>query len=887
MFLLFVGVVSANIEHKWSSSEQVLTLTTIDSLTVDTIPAQTIKDINGYRVNYAPESTRFTYDGEDLIIEVDDLAKEDKNYIAFAYINDDTKEMITYTFLPVCSSETEESKCSFKIYLPNEKLATVNKGFKFVSEKDINFKFSASYYNNLFSTKEFYLTANDEFLINEIDGYSVNVEITLKDDNNEVKEEIRICGKNQYAYGGSEIIGLGDNTKFSVNLGLVGEDNSDESICEIDSCEYYGNPNAQGSKVKFWCNTESEYPKFEITELSDLDAKDSYGSKPLKYGDNEWTCDNCVTNDATFKLYPVNEIPVQLIVGKFEKFYSGFLVASEFYIGNDELYKVRPNDGMVYFNDAGSLIMILQGGFINIPAGVGENSKNLELEAGPEYRVTFEDLGSNLYKLNVLDCCRTSPYDGMTPLESGVGSVNFENYGCTPQPEERNRFSGFGKGVFTFSPVEGVCKGSSVTPTIESVEPAAVVIADDEPFATVDVGEIEIGEGCGQTDETQGWDYSCGIRSELDPCFSLVKKSMEGGLWTPNECSNAGDCDISDKKEGFYCCDPDVAAKKPYANPKDNTGMYSTIRWGTATCDRVAATTPVEKNNYVREGDSCNTEGTYACIDENILGECDGTNWNPYGGDSNIYYNYPCDVSKCSSVNPSSNYENCLVVRESEPEISVRETELTESNLINFYYYSDRTDNIGVASDFFGSVYEDYINAYNAYEDLLVCGVEKYTLDVTNSGFTGSQADVFINAFNQLNDRTKCIAGFDEGSIVFSKDSRLISSDYLSTNGCLFSNIELNDYCYLDIDQYPVATTAFSVTCDEQNYCVGEEFNIYANPEDIDSNIPDLKLGRDPYVIFNRFEASDEDIVITRAPSQEQKSFLDWIFKAKLTKKII
>ena len=853
MFLLFVGVVSAT-DYQWSDSEPTLILGTEDSLTVDEIGHgenyNAKKSVNGYEI-YPQTGSKLTYDGKDLIIEYKDL--KDDDFTTIYYNSQDSLDFLTYCY--------DDNPCSFKIYLPNEKLVTADKGFKFVSENDIDFKFSGGNFDSPTGLNKFYLTAKDEFLINKIDVDGVNVEITLKDDDNEIKKEISICGKKQYAYGGSEIIGLGDGTKFSVNWGLVGEDIRDksvyyeDSICEIDSCEYYGNPEAGGSMVTLWCNTDTEYPKFEITELNDLDAEVFKGSKPLKYDSGEWTCDGCVTSDATFKLYPVNNIPVQLIVSKFEKYYSGVneLVASEFYIGNDELYKVRPNDDNAYFKD-GSLIMTLKdGGFIDIPAGAGEKSKDLELEAGHDYRVKFSSISTNNYKLDVLDCCRTNVYDGITPLDSGVGGASFENYGCTNEPEEKNRFLGFGKGVFTFSPVEGVCEESSVTPVVETEKTPAVVVTDDA-FSSVNAGDFDIGEGCG-FDDKQGWDYSCGIRSELDPNYCLVTKDKEGGLWTYNECSgNTGmksdgtlGCDVNKHNDdGFYCCDPDVAAKKPYANLKDNTGKYKTIRWGTTTCGKVAATTPVKVQSYVEEGYACATDGAYACINDNVntLAICNNGAYedsgyycetgvcNPYkcyegagitdsnlccttltscNSDSQCEDGYTCSSKNVCNVDCSRN-EDCkdgytcssgVCISEDTNDIDA-DTEVTTTTSTSsgttsafdkhdFYYYSDSTDNIGVAEDFFGSVYDKYINAARAYEDLLVCGVEEYSLDVTNSGFTGSQADVFIDAFNQFNRRTRCIAGFDDGSIVFSKDSRLISSDYLDMNGCLFSKIELNN----------------------------------------------------------------------------------------------
>jgi hypothetical protein len=625
-----------------------------------------LSNINGYTFNRIPDGSVIKYNEDYLIFDVEVF--ESGEFLAFRNSNQDL-----ISFISIDESDCNSNDCAFDLYLPNKDQALADKEFRYVPSKDFNVKFSVVTYDDAEFSQSFFLTANDEFVINEVTKDKVSVDVTLGDDDVSVKSPIFICGdrfKKQYNYGvygdlipGTDIssdekIGLSDKTKFSFSMSPI-EDGSVDSNCVLTSCEYYGNLESTGNIV-LRCDLDDGYPIFDIHRIADLQG--------LKFEENMWTCeDSCskALGSGIVKLYPVNNVFLTLVNNKFESYSvsNDELKAKEFYVGAESNgYLVKPNDGMASFekvSDDELKMTLKDGGVITIPEGMLNlgyagsefmNKEDLILEKGHAYRIIFS-LNSNQIRLFLLDCCKVGSYSGTATPEL-VGNNLFYSYGCELVPEESRRFlssiiSGKSK---NYVPVEStkqcVVKSSQVQ---ASSEPEAVSIGS-EGFSEIIVGDVDLDEECATTDpgsERYGWGYYCGMRSGLDPCYSVVGKqvlmkdgkktstSSEGGLWSTDECNGltgqksdgTKGCDSSKNEGGFYCCDPYVAAKKPYAFKGDATtdnlgmnrysGRHNSLDWTrvdkTSCLESVAAKSVL---GYVEEGYSCNyLEWAYYCVE--------------------------------------------------------------------------------------------------------------------------------------------------------------------------------------------------------------------------------------------------------------------------------
>ncbi len=934
MFLLMVGMVAGDGIISTTTLETSGVYTLYYSLGDDFVVSSAVTNvqINEYTFTSLPQGTIINYEDGNLVLTVDyNTQKIGGSFFEFK-VGENTFDYISFG----------EQSPKFKVYLPSKNSDVAYNGYNFVNLNNENLEFSFQFNSDIFGY--FSLGKDDELIMDSADVYNVEVVINLEN-NDKIKDNkipIKVCseldksgslsGGEQYYFGDfqtldewsvsssndNEKLGLDGETSFEVKL--------ESNACEITSCKYYGNLESTGGIVTLRCG--ESYPTFEITNLPDLQG--------LVFDENEWTCaGNCrdALGDGIVKLYSVNKVPITLINSEFESYSGNELEADKFYVGVESNgYLVKPNNRKASFKSLGENILemtLKDGGEITIPEGtvsdIYSRKTNLKLEEGKEYRIIFRNSESSVM-LEGLDCCINDQRSSWINEEEKVGRDSFETYGCQ-NVKDRNGFLMF-KGSSLFEPEDSLneCRVVNVGVADDKTEPEPAAEPVVVGMNDIDVGEIDIATGCGSDVEKGDWGYYCGIRSELDPCFSLVTTGMEGGLWTQGECSTSGECDFNMKKEGFYCCSPDVAKIKPYAfNGDDATDalglnrysdMYKGLDWNRVNLDcigKVSMLTDEAKvllnvPDYAVNGDDCselwgqlNAElkddnigytKWYTCDynspSKKLVCDLDYSSKIWYESSSECGSNTICDTRTCSAY-------GCDCSDESEEEVVAGEEGEgcddesghrmgapcnvdTSEDAADIFYYVSESGDIGSSDTLLGKKISGTTN--------IVCGVDDYDFWIELADIRGTELfDAIVNKFNRQNEY--CSIEAATSMVEYNGDYIELDSEFKSICGTAEYKFPNTDkQCKFKFSHYSKTGIVFDVICDMQILNDHEGYECAVNydyyPNTFDNDIPNLKVAYTygPYIYIGTKSYGYQ------APEKE-KSFMDWIFKAEMVKKLL
>lgn len=352
---------------------------------------------------------------------------------------------------------------------------------------------------------------------------------------------IQIAGQTQYAFSGSSLSPLSEESSFSFTL--------KDGETKVTDCVFYGSQEEDVAleTLAFWCGEQESF--FEMGHTEDLQG--------FEYSEDIWSCLNdygsCFSSFAEVDLYPLEKYSVSPREGKIRLIPSAFekyavtprkLTANKFYVGEGEYYLVKPDLGEVTF-EKGSLILKMSGGEVKDT----RLARSYSLEQGVDNYALRFDKGNELDSIN---CC-PNPARKRNVGENLV-------YACT---YDEPKFS-----LSDVDLVHGECFVYNMAVSALSGDSAIVagsdgntVTAEGTPAAVATALPSTSSANCeGYTiNGNDGWMYRC----ENKNYYSCKKSdpSVRGGPYTtadPNHLLTKtvaeGGCNVAEKEDTSFKC---------------------------------------------------------------------------------------------------------------------------------------------------------------------------------------------------------------------------------------------------------------------------------------------------------------------------------------------
>lgn len=584
--------------------------------------------LNGYYFKhlFKTDSIKYGDNHVNVVLNKQETCSSDRS-LSYSETTSSTTKASAFTFGRDSSDNyfilfPDEKVCNFGLTLPNNYGTDVSSDFKITSGLD-----SQSFSITPKSSSEFSFILNKgdtlkimEKTTDEKKSYTGEIAIGAEGSS---PVPVSICGNTQYQYGGKgNEVRLTKGTKFSFTFQKNIENEDTTISCPVTSCVYYGDKNTR-DRITVWCNDKT--PAFQIEDANDLNG--------LQYENGKWLCigGNCFES-ARVNLYPFeNPITsttgqpskpfIRLDNGKFESYEHGSntLTASQFFIGGDENYKIKPSDKKVTLA-SGSLIVNLQSGDFYFSQ---DNTKN-HLQFVNPTTITFDSVDV-FVSLNGVNCCDNT---AVAKGSNGGWTAN----GCNFEKEKTGLFGlGGGKSVVKKGDCGTVTQVTASSGNVESgsdkktgadgiTQSEAVnligcvgilgldkeynpleecrnrVETDSFPEVSTIASPARRSPTCG-TGATQGWSCQC----PRDAFF-------ENGIST-NYCDTANPAHGKCKRNlcfgnnlPYFCCDDNFkSTMDEYLNSGKDVLLYNQYasKYGEKASERRYEVAPIESSTFM------------------------------------------------------------------------------------------------------------------------------------------------------------------------------------------------------------------------------------------------------------------------------------------------